>query len=268
VTVRAWKDAGFAEARVGVQRELQYRLASFLTLVGFLIEPVVLLVVWRTVAEASGGIGGYDLNAITAYYIVWTLVRAMNLALSPDVWGWWIQNGRLSQLLLEPANVFWRTAWSFVGQKFLNIAQWLPIGAVLYWIFRPEVALTWQQVVGFAVAVWLGYAVRAATLFAFGLVGFWTTRANALFQLLVALEILLSGRLVPMGVMPLWVQAVSNWTPFKWAFQFPIDVLIGQVTTQEMVKGFGFQLLWVAGLATVIKVVWSWATRRYSAVGS
>jgi ABC-2 type transport system permease protein len=247
---------------------MQYRLASFLSLLGFLIEPVVLLVVWRTVAEATGGIGGYDLNAITAYYIVWTLVRAMNLALSPDVWGWWIQDGRLSNFLLEPANVFWRTIWNFAGNKLVWVVQWVPIGAGLYFIFRPQIEMGWTNVAGFVVAVWLGYAVRASVLFAMGLVAFWTTRAKALFDLIVALEILLSGRLVPMGVMPQWVQTISAWMPFKWAFQFPIDVLIGQVNTDEMLRGIGTQVLWVGLLAAVIKLTWDRATRRYSAVGS
>jgi ABC-2 type transport system permease protein len=51
-----------------------------------LIEPFVYLVVWRTVAESAGDVGGYDVAAFTSYFIVWTLVRNMNLAQSPYGW--------------------------------------------------------------------------------------------------------------------------------------------------------------------------------------
>jgi len=51
-----------------------------------LIEPFVYLVVWRTVAESAGDVGGYDVAAFTSYFIVWTLVRNVNLAQSPYGW--------------------------------------------------------------------------------------------------------------------------------------------------------------------------------------
>ena len=84
-----------AQMRHSLVGELQYRTAAFLLLVGFLFEPIVYLVVWRSVAESQGGaVGGYTAAAFTAYFIVWTLVRAMNLALTPYVWDWRIQRGR------------------------------------------------------------------------------------------------------------------------------------------------------------------------------
>ena len=73
-----------AYGRLSVMSQFQYRVTTYFLLIGFLIEPVVYLVVWRTVAEAQGGaIGGYTVAAFTSYYIVWTLVRAMNVASAP-----------------------------------------------------------------------------------------------------------------------------------------------------------------------------------------
>ena len=39
-----------AEMKFAVANQMQYRWAAFFQLMGFLIEPVVYLVVWRTVA--------------------------------------------------------------------------------------------------------------------------------------------------------------------------------------------------------------------------
>lgn len=258
-----------AEMRNAILHEFQYRTAAFLLLVGFLIEPIVYLVVWRTVAEAQGGaIGGYTADAFTAYYIVWTLVRAMNLALTPYVWEWRIREGRLSDLLLRPVHPFHRDFAFFAGSKFVWIIMWIPIAALLYVTFQPDVTPTAIQWIGFAIAIWGGFAVRHMILFLMGLLNFWTTRASAFFETIIAAELLLSGRLVPLTLMPAWVQSLADWLPFQWTFQFPIEVLIGRLDTAEIVSGLGMQVVWSVVLGTGIALGWKRATRRYTAVGA
>ena len=257
-----------AEARIGLQNQLQYRVSVFFQLLGFLIEPVVYLVVWRTVAEKAGTVGGYDVADFTAYYIVWTLVRNMNLALTPYVWEWWIQRGRVSDALLKPVHIYHRELASFGGMKIVWILLWIPIAIGLTIAFRPSLDPTWFEIATFAVAIWTGYVVRHSILFVVGLISFWTTRASALFEIVVALELLLSGRLVPLSVMPQWVQDVAAVLPFKWTFQFPIETLIGKLSPEEILVGLVAQVFWIGVLAGAIVLIWRRAIRRYTAVGA
>lgn len=266
--LRAYLSIGLAEAKTGLLQEMQFRIVAFLQLMGFLIEPIVLLVVWRTVALESGTIGSYSSDEIVAYYVVWTLVRAMNLALTPYVWEWWIQFGRVSHMLMHPASVYWRTTMNFAGMKILWFVLWLPVGAGLFLSFRPAFTFTWQTFAFGFFALWGAFFVRASYQFLLGLIGFWTTRVSALFEIIFMSEILLSGRLVPLSVMPSWVQSISNVLPFKWTFQFPIEVIIGRLSFDEVTTGWAFQLGWTVVLAAGIGVTWKWAVRRYTAVGS
>ena len=56
-------------------------------MIGMVAEPVIYLVVWSTVARQQGGsVGGFTPGEFAAYYIVWTLVRNMNIALTPYGW--------------------------------------------------------------------------------------------------------------------------------------------------------------------------------------
>ena len=256
-----------AEGKMGLQQQLQYRTAVFFSILGFLIEPIVYLVVWRTVA-GNGVVGGYDANDFVAYYIVWTLVRNMNLALTPYEWDWWIQRGRISDRLIEPASLFHRTMANFGGMKFTWILAWFPIAGFMVLVFRPSVSPSWFEGIAFFVAIWGGYVVRFAILYWMGLISFWTTRASALFEIIVSVELILSGRLVPLSVMPAAVESVGGWLPFKWTFQFPIEVLIGKLSTEEIIYGLGAQLFWFAILGAGISLTWKRATRRYTAVGS
>ena len=257
-----------AQMRHSLIGEMQYRTAAFLLLVGFLFELIVYLVVWRSVAESQGGaIGGYTAEAFTAYYIVWTLVRAMNLALTPYVWDWRIQRGRLSEFLVQPAHPFHRDLGWFAGTKFLWILLWIPVAIVLTLTFKPDLSPTLFQVASFAVVIWTGFVVRFIVLYLMGMVTFWTTRASALFEIIIAAELLLSGRLVPLSVMPPWVESVAAWLPFKWTFQFPIETLIGRLDNGDIVFGLFMQFVWIAVLGIALAATWRVAIKRYTAVG-
>ena len=69
------------------------------------------------------------------------------------------------------------------------------------------------------------------------MVTFWTTRVSAIFELAVALELLLSGRLVPLELMPDWAQDVAAFLPFQWSFYFPIQALVGDYSTRSCSAG-------------------------------
>lgn len=258
-----------AGARLGFQREIQYRAAAFAMLMGFLIEPIVYLAVWTSVSEAQGGqIAGYTTGALAAYYIVWTLVRVFNLGFAPDAWEWRIRRGRMNDFLSQPLHPFHRDMSFFVGSKFVWVGLWIPVAAVLTLAFDPVIEWSLVNVLTFVIAIWGGFAVRFTMLYVMGMINFWTTRGSAMFGIIIAGELLLSGRLVPLQLMPDWVEGVAAWLPFKWTFQFPIEVFIGRLSLAEIFSGIGMQAAWTAGLGIVFVLIWKRAIRRYAAVGN
>ena len=81
---RSLVDFYLTTMRTEVQLQFQYRAAIYMYLLGMVAEPVIYLVVWTTIAEQSGGtVGGLTTGELAAYYIVWTLVRNMNLVFTP-----------------------------------------------------------------------------------------------------------------------------------------------------------------------------------------
>ncbi len=258
-----------AGIRVGFQREIQYRFRTISLVIGFLVEPTIYLVVWTSVAESQGGsIAGLTTGTLAAYYIVWTLVRVFNLAYAPMAWEWRIREGRLNEFLSRPIHPFHRDFSWMAGAKFVYAIAWIPIAAFLTVIFDPVFDWAVVNVLGFVVAIWGGYAVRFLLQYWLGMINFWTTRGSAIFGVFVAGEMVLSGRLVPLELMPQWVENIAAWLPFKWTFQFPIDVLIGRLTPAEVASGVGMQVLWSAILGGLFVITWRQAIKRYSAVGN
>ena len=256
-------------ARTQVQSHFQYRVATYMWLIGMLAEPIVYLVVWTTIAEQQGGsVQGITVGEFAAYYIVWTLVRNMNIVFTPYGWEWRIREGMFSAALLRPLHPLHEDIAGFAGWKVVTIVLWLPIAAVLWLIFDPVLDPTLLEVAVFAVAIWGAYLIRTMFLSTLGMISFWTTRVSAIFELFIAAELLLSGRLVPLPLMPQWAEDLAYFLPFKWTFYFPIEALVGDFSTTELLGGLAAQAAWIVVLTGLFLVVWRRAVRQYSAVGN
>ncbi|MFC0107904.1 ABC transporter permease [Kibdelosporangium aridum] len=254
---------------ISVRKEFQHRVTNYLTILAMVTEAVVYLVLWQAVATARGGVlHGWTAHDIAAYFIVWTLVRNMSTAFTPYGFEERIRSGSFSAALLRPMHPIHHDIAEFAGWKLVMTVLWVPVATVMWLIFRPVLHVTAMEVVVFTVAVWQAFLIRALFLWLLGMITFWTTRAGAVFDLLLAVELLLSGRVVPRPFLPEWAQAVAQVLPFQWVFGFPIETLVGDMGTGELLGGLGAQLMWIAICATLVALVWRLAVCRHSAVGN
>jgi ABC-2 type transport system permease protein len=267
--LRGYIQLYLTEMRIAIAEQFQYRVANYFYMIGMVAEPVIYLVVWSTIARQQGGeVGGFTPGQFAAYYIVWTLVRNMNIIFTPYGWEERIRQGELSGMLLRPIHpIHWDLGY-FAGWKFVVIILWLPIAAVLSILFQPELSFRPIDVAVFAIAIWGAYLIRSVNYWVLGMVTFWTTRVGPIFELVITAELLLSGRLVPLSLMPDWAQRLADVLPFKWTFGFPIEALVGHLPESQLLGGLAMQALWIAIGSIGVAIVWRFAIRRYSAVGN
>jgi ABC-2 type transport system permease protein len=254
--------------KIAIQTEFQYRTAQYFYMIGMIAEPVIYLVVWSTVAQAQGGsVGGYTPAEFAAYYLVWTLVRNMNIVFTPYGWEQRIRSGWFSMDLLRPVHPINNDVAFFAGMKVVMIILWIPLGLILSIFFKPDLHPEWYHMVGFFFAIWGAYLIRTMLLSLLGMITFFTTRVGAIYELFFAIELIFSGRLVPMSLMPPVVQQLANYMPFQWTFYFPINLVVAPLSVSEMLSGLGMQLLWIIIGFVAVKVMWKFSVRQFSAVG-
>jgi ABC-2 type transport system permease protein len=255
--------------RTSIITGFQYRVAHYFYMFGMLAEPIIYLVVWSTIARQQGGsVDGFTPGDFAAYYIVWTLVRQMNIVFTPYGWEWRIREGQIAGQLLRPLHPIHYDIANLGGWKVVTIVLWLPIAFALTLLFHPTLSPTPTEIWVFSIAIWGAYLVRTMNLWLLGLVTFWTTRVSALFEAYAVVELLFSGRLVPLQLMPGWAQTAANVMPFKWTFGYPIETLTGGLTTAQLYIGLGMQALWTTIGAIGVAIVWKRAVRRFTSVGN
>ena len=82
------------------------------------------------------------------------------------------------------------------------------------------------------------------------------------------LTLILSGRIAPIDLLPNWVRLIADALPFRWAVAFPVELFLGRLSTEEIYRGFTFQIAWLLLSFLLLKFIWRSGVKKYSAVGS
>jgi ABC-2 type transport system permease protein len=255
----------FASALAG---NLAYRGAAAIWVLTSIIQPLVFIVVWRTVA-GSGSTGGYSAAQFVAYFLVMMVVDHLTF-----IWHMWefeyrIRNGTFSPLLLRPVHPIHHDVCENISYKLVGLVGILPAAVLLGVIFSADLSATSVgSVLAFLPAVLLAMVLRFVVEWCVALSAFWLTKVAAMNMVFFSLFTFLGGQFAPLSVLPVWMQTVAAWTPFPWTLAYPVEVLLGRRSGAELVVGYAAQLVWIAVAVGVLRVLWARAVRRYSAVGA
>ena len=248
---------------------LQYRAVLVIWLIGLVLQPIIYLVVWLTVAEARGGqVGDFDKGSLAAYYIVIMLVNHATFDWHMYEMGYRVRTGAFSPLLLQPLHPIHRDIIDNVAYKVVTLSVMLPATLLLIWLFDPTFDPPMWAVAAFVPALFLAFLVRFFVEWSLALLAFWITDTSGLNQLYAVASIFLTGQMAPLSLMPEWVQFLAGATPFRWMVAFPVELLLGRLSPEQVVHGFLAQALWLGAGLGVLLLTWSRATRRYAAVGA
>lgn len=245
----------------------QYRASVVIWTLALIIEPLIYMVVWTLVARGGGEIGGYGESEFAAYYLTWILVRHFTVAIRPDTIEKRVTRGDFSPLLMQPVHPIHADIGDIIALKLFVLPTVVITVVALALFFPPTFHLEWWSIPAFVITVLLAFPIRFLFTWVLGLVAFWTTWARSIYGVFTVGEIFLTGRLAPLALLPGWAQLLASFLPFRWMIVFPVEVLIGKVTWNEVLIGVGIQVVMLIVLALLLDKVWRAAVRRYAAVG-
>src|SRR5215210_328748 len=131
--------ASFYRERFGtsVAANVAYRGAVAIWIFVTLIQPLVFIVVWRTVAGA-GQTGGYTANQFVAYFLVMMVVDHMTFIWHMWEFEWRIRTGAFSPLLLRPVHPIHNDVCENLAYKLVGLVGVLPAAVLLGVVFDAD----------------------------------------------------------------------------------------------------------------------------------
>jgi ABC-2 type transport system permease protein len=258
-----------AQLKTSFLMYLQYRASSVLWLLGMVLEPVIYLVVWSTIARTNGGaVDGYTTGDFAAYFLVLLLVNHLT-----DNWVYYefqerVRQGLLSPLLLRPIHPIHADIAQNVTYKWMMLVVMLPTVGVLAFVFHPTAHVTPLTVLLFFPSLLLAIAIRFLVEWSLGLSAFWTTQMSAVIQAYYVALFFLSGQMGPLTLFPVLVQVLAQLLPFQWMLAFPVQLLLGRVDQHAIVPGLVAQGIWLCLSLALMTVLWRCGLRRYTGTGA
>ena len=70
-----------------------------------------------------------------------------------------------------------------------------------------------------------------------------------------------AGVTIPIPLMPLWLQDITLYMPFRWTADLPLRVYSGHIGTEEALFGVAMQIFWIAILVTAGTLIMKRVTR-------
>lgn len=248
----------------------QYRANLLMYLLYWLVSPIVYLAVWTTVARTQGTVNGLTVNDFMTYYLTLLIVDNLTADITIHLLAYKIQDGTLSGELLKPVHpILTQTLVNNLAFKALTVIVLIPIWLGLCLLLRPDFsAVTLTSLLLSIPAIVLGFAINFLMGATLTCVAFWTTRVYSLGEFYWAIIILFSGQFVPLDLMPTFIQRLAQYLPFQLFKYFPIQLILGRLSTQATIQGFIMGVIWFGLALALFLSVWRAGLKRFSAVGA
>jgi ABC-2 type transport system permease protein len=245
---------------------LQHRSFFFLLAFGWMIPPLIYLLVWST-AAGDRAIGGLTRGEFVAYYLVLILVNQLTYAQTNWTVGDQIRCGEMNRVLLRPLPPVYDALAAEIAGKVVYMTFDIPVVIVLALVLHPEMHVTLPNGLAFVAALALAWALRFFWGYWLALLAFWAARADALLALQDSLIFLLAGQVAPIALLPGLLQITARILPFRYMAAFPVEVLTGQVDAAGLASGFAIQASWLVIALALYAILWRAGLRRYTAIG-
>jgi ABC-2 type transport system permease protein len=264
---RGWRQfRGFSA--ITLKEQLAFTGWFWADLFGQVVLMIIYAYFWRAVFAHRTQVGGlneqqaitYALMANAAGLVIdWTLIWEF---------GTMLRTGSIAVELTRPVDFQLRMyAWAATTLGATMLEHMLLLGCFA-WAFLglslPADPLVW---------LWfcLSLAVGEGVLFCFdwiiALLAFHVTEVRGLYILRDGIAVFFSGRLVPLALLPLWLQRVAAFLPFGQVLNTPVAIFSGLIPVSEAPRALGVQLLWLAGLWAVSRPAFRAAIRSVTVQG-
>ena len=247
---------------------LQYRADLFLWLLTEAATPLISMAVWYAVATSSSH--GPTPQQTLNYYIL-----AIIVIIATSSWiGFFISreilDGSIAQRIIRPLSPFWGFIANNIAEKTLRFLIPLPIFIISVFLFPSFFVPSLYEVqpwLLFLVSLCLAAILAFCLDMIFGLMAFWLEDAINLRWYKDTLQMITSGILIPIAVMPPSIQSVVNILPFRSIITTPIDILMGNIHDSSLLLALTIQIAWAAATCLLTAILWRQGLKRYAPPG-
>ena len=261
-----------ALTRAGIIQELQFRLGTFITILGNLIYLTLVYYLWRSIYASSGSdvVNGMTFTDTIIYlvlatalfnflemYIVWNMSRS-------------IQSGSIILDLLKPMNYRRFMFFNYFGNNVMTFfLTFLPTFIVVYFITHGALHLGINLIM-FVISVALALMVNFYIEMFVATICLYTESTWGINIVKESVVLLLSGATIPLVFFPEKLRTLVDFLPFRCIYDTPLNILLekpGYTFDSGIWMMIAIQAIWCIALSLVSRGFWEFSVRRITVNG-
>jgi len=250
-------------ARTAFRRQLMYRWANIAGLLTNIFFAVIFSYLIIALYQARPSAGGYNVHDTLSY--TW-LVQSMIMVVLP--FGWYdvmlsIRSGDVISDLSKPCDFYWYWFSREIGRDcYYIVFRAIPTYLAGMLLFGIGIPTDWHALLAFLLILPFSAMLGIAYRYLYNVVAFWITEARAVAVLAGTIALFLTGSFVPFPFFPAWVRTIAVWLPFNGLMNFPAELFLNKLSTDEIWLNSGRLLLWLFVLTLLVRWITAIAAKR------
>jgi len=256
-------------AKNTLQEYFTYRVNFFFWRLQVFFSFIIYYSLWFAVSSSQGGIASYTASSIYTYFVLGYLVRTLVFSTRTADIGGDIQNGNLSTLILKPLSpVKYYFARDTIDKLFNLIFMSFEFLLIIF-LYKPQLIfpnpsslLFFILLILFATISFFFYSLIISFI-TFWVDEAWSTR----FLFGVVFVNLFSGQIIPLDLLPHWIQNILNFTPYPYFFFYPIKVWLNQLPISQYPSLLLSYLVLILVTYSISSFMWQKGKVKYQSYG-
>lgn len=232
----------------------------------WMMQPIIYMFVWIMIA-GEGSVANFQKNDFIIYYICLIVINQLTYPTSHWTVGDNIYNGTFSFWLLRPMNPIFEAISTDLAVKVISIPFVLVFSVVLSVFLKVQIVFEVQYIPLFIITLILAQILRFMMAYTIAIGALITTKINSLLSMNDTMIFLLAGQAVPTVLLPGIIQNISNVLPYRYMLGFPIEILLGKLSFDEIVIGLVIQCAYIVVICVIQRIVWKCGLKKYTAYG-
>jgi len=232
---------------------VQYRAAAFAGVATQFFWGFMYIMIFEAFYSHSSSVPPMTLEEVVAY--VW--LQQAFLAL---IALWFRDNeifdlivkGNVAYELCRPCEIYGFWYAKLLAQRIsAALLRSFPILVIVFLIPQPYKLMfspSFTSFLLFSMALILGLLILVAISMFIYISVFVTMSPTGSLLMLAIVGEFFAGLILPIPLMPSWLQTIANMLPFRWTMDFPFRVYSGHIPISEALIGLGIQLIWLVVL--------------------
>lgn len=261
----------YAVFRIRLINSLQYRAAAIAGLTTQFFWGFMLIMIFEAFYK-SGGPQDFSFDQLVTY--IWLQQAFLALFM---IWmrdkelGNMIIEGNIAYELVRPHSVYSYWYAKLIGSSISSVILRFPLVIIIalllpapYNLSLPAGGIAFLL---FFISLILGAFITIGITMLMYVSMFKTHSMAGSFILFGITTDLLGGHLIPIPLMPDWLQNITNFLPFRYATDLPFRIYLGDISGLSALSGIMIEIIWILALFLIGSKLMSRVTKKIVVYG-